>query len=153
MADQGIWLPWYVLLFITYTYQETNFLNVFDSELSFWTSLSISYFNKLGASKIGIDQSLLCIHSGCPYHPRFLFHGGGGASLPADICHLWSAQALRKTHSLADLPVFSPPISRQELGHWEGGWGGGGAGGGGFAFLGSLNWGALPGSLPLCHYR
>lgn len=83
-------------------------------ELSFCTSLSISYFNKLGASKIGIDQDLSCIHSGCPYHPGFLLHGRGGTSLPADICHLWSVQAPRKIHSLTRLAsVLTAPQSSQ----------------------------------------
>lgn len=50
VADQEIWLP-FLCMSTTYTYQETSFLNAFDSDLSFCTSVGISYLNKLGASK------------------------------------------------------------------------------------------------------
>lgn len=80
MCGQPKNLVTFLCIFTTYSYQETNFLNAFDSELSFCTSLGISYFNKHGVSEIGIDQDLSCVPPDAPNQPAFLLHGGRAGS-------------------------------------------------------------------------
>lgn len=113
-------------MFITYTHYETNNLTAFVSELPFCTHLGISYFNKFGASKIGIDQYLSCTHPGWPKATswgRRQAAGSNSAYLPSSG-HLPSLASpspqkgplLRETCQHPQTPI----ISRQELVYWEG---------------------------------